>query len=276
MNETERMMIEKERQALDLEQQKINQGQPGMEMQAMQLREQQRSWVHDQINLGEELDLIEHLLRSEILKEFYDDQGNVAGTKWVKPEKKEYVILSEYGVHMFMNTICFYLNKNTLLSNYDEETINKKMEDFSVSLADVVFMESESIFQTPTFEECKNIFKERIQRKVDLRRFAYETIGRTDIDEQKIKAEFIKDIEDKIETEFQKIKEQLMKNKYKRFELLIREIQDAVHSTYLRALYGAERRTLRQHSHFNESLGSSQIPQRNKPPMSPMGLFRRR
>ena len=272
MNEVEKMMIEKERKLLELEQQKINMGSPQVAGQTLQLREQQRSWVHDQINLEEEMGMIEHLLRSEVLKR----DKKTGATSWVQPTEKEQIVLSDYGVHMFMNTICFYLNKNTLLSNYDPETILYKMEDLSMALADVVFMESEKIFQTPSFEECKKVFEDRINKKTELRKFAFEIIGTENVNVNKIKAEFIKEIEHKIEEEFQKIKEQLMKNKYKRFELILRVVQDVIHSTYLRALYGAERRTLRQHSHFTESLGMLPTQQKIRSTLNPLNYFKRR
>lgn len=271
MNDEERAMLERQQVELDLEQQRVNQNSPQYDLQSLQLREQQRSWVDDQINLGKEIELIEHLLKGEILKK--DTEGN---KDWQPPKNTEQIVLSEHGVHLIINTISFYLNKNTLLSNYDEETIQQKMEDFGISLADTIFMEYEKVFLYPSFEECKKVFEERIERKVQLRKFAYELMGKENINEEAIKESFIHEIEDRIESEIGKIREQIMKNKLKRFDLLIREVQDAVHSTYLRALYGAERRTIRQHSHFNETAGMNQQPPKQKSSLNPLGYFRRR
>jgi len=95
-----------------------------------------------------------------------------------------------------------------------------------------------------------------------------------EVDEEKIKKEFIEEIEENIEKEITKIKEQIIKNKLKRFEIIIREVQDTVHSTYLRAWNGQERRTLRQHTHISEVVGM-------KPPVvkgqgrSPFNFFKR-
>lgn len=276
MNEEEKMMIERERQNLELKQQEINQGNVPQEMQTLQLREQQRSWVHDQINLGEELDFLEHLLKGEILTPLKDESGKPTGAvDWVEPEDTEQIILSSHGVHLIMNTLGFYLNKNTLLSNYDEETIKQKMEDFSITLADAIFMEYEKVFLYPTEKELQDKLMERIQKKAERRQFAYSLIGK-EVDIENIKEEFITEIETKIEIEITKIREQIIKNKLKRFELIIREVQDAVHSTYLRALYGAERRTLRQHSNYNETAGFQQQPIKQKMSMNPMNIFRRR
>lgn len=272
MNEAEKVMMDREMKSLELEQQKINQNSPQYDLQELQLREQQRSWVHDQINLGDEIELIEHLLKGEILKR--EENG---GTNWKPPVNTEQVVLSEHGVHLIINTISFYLNKNTLLSNYDEETIQQKMEDFAIALSDTIFMEYEKVFLYPTFKECKKVFEERIERKVQLRKFACELVGHENTNEEEIKANFIYEIEDRIESEIGKIREQIMKNKLKRFDLLIREVQDAVHSTYLRALYGAERRTIRQHSHFNETAGMM-MPQasKQKTSLNPLNYLRKR
>jgi len=92
-----------------LEQQRVNQNSPQYDLQSLQLREQQRSWVDDQINLGKEIELIEHLLKGEILKK--DTEGN---KDWQPPKNTEQIVLSEHGVHLIINTISFYLNKNTL------------------------------------------------------------------------------------------------------------------------------------------------------------------
>lgn len=272
MNEEEKLMIARQQAELDLEQQRVNQNSPQYDLQQLQLREQQRSWVDDQINLGKEIELIEHLLKGEILKRDHE----TGGTDWKPPEHTEQIVLSEHGVHLIINTISFYLNKNTLLSNYDEETIQQKMEDFATSLADTIFMEYEKVFLYPSFEECKKVFNDRIERKVQLRTFAYGLMGKENINEKEIKETFIHEIEDRIESEIGKIREQIMKNKLKRFDLLIREVQDAVHSTYLRALYGAERRTIRQHSHFNETAGMTPQLPKQKSSMNPMSYFRRR
>jgi len=73
------------------------------------------------------------------------------------------------------------------------------MEDFGISLADTIFMEYEKVFLYPSFEECKKVFEERIERKVQLRKFAYELMGKENINEEAIKEAFIHEIEDRIE-----------------------------------------------------------------------------
>jgi len=222
--------------------------------QAVAVQEEQVSMIREQLDLSDELNTIEHLLRGEILKT--DAQGN---RDWAEPDDPSMKILTEHGIYLIMNTIMFYINKNTLLSNYDIDTINDKMEDFATDLTDTIFMEYEKVFLYPTFEECKTALKARIDKKTELRKFAYELVGR-EVNEVEIKEFFIKELEGRIEKEIEKIREQVIKNKLKRFLIIIREVQDAVHSTYLRAYAGQERKTLRQHIHISENRNPNPVP----------------
>lgn len=224
--------------------------------------------VREQLNLNEELERIEHLLRGHVIR--YDEKGM---GRWVEPEDKEMIILSEYGIQLILNTITWYINKNTLLSNYDEDTILTKMEDFATDLSDTIFMEYEKVFQYPSFEECKAVLDSRKENKMKLMRFANE-IGGRQIEDTILSMQIDAEMEDRIEKEMAKIKEQIMKNKLKRFLMLIRVIQDAVHSTYLRAYKGMERRTLREHIHTTENIGGTPMPPRNA--WSPINWFRRK
>jgi hypothetical protein len=135
------------------------------------------------------------------------------------------------------------------------------MEDFASDLNDTIFMEYEKIFQYPTLQDCKGILLERIQQKKDIKVFAMELLGKkvSEEDKQKIEDKLLLEIEPIIERELRKIKEQVIKNKLKRFMIIIREVQDAVHSTYLRAWKGQERTTLRQHIQISETKGGYQM-----------------
>jgi len=218
---------------------------------------QEKSMITEQLDLGDELDRIDYLLRGYTI----EHNPETGASKWVKPETNDMILLSDYGVHLIRNTIAWYMNKNTLLSNYDDETILTKMEDFAEALNDTIFMEYEKVFQYPTLEDCKRLLMERLQSKKDIRIFSLELLGKkqTDKEKQIIEDKILKDIEPIIERELGKIKEQIIKNKLKRFMLLIRTIQDAVHSTYLRAWKGQERTTLRQHISISETKGGYQL-----------------
>ena len=225
---------------------------------------QEKSMISEQLDLGSELDRIDYLLRGFTLKR----NKETGESYWDEPDDPDMVILSEYGIHLIRNTIAWYMNKNTLLSNYDEATINKKMFDFANDLNDTIFMEYEKVFQYPTLEQCKTVLNERLRQKRELKIYALEVIRRENLDDkekEKIEQEILKQVEPIIEKELTKIKEQIIKSKLKRFLLLVREVQDAVHSTYLRAWKGQERTTLRQHIHISETKGGL-MPQQNHSP----------
>lgn len=226
--------------------------------------------LRDQLDLNAEMEKIENLLRGKIRKAVKDEATQITSIEWVEPADKEMVILSDYGIHLILNTISWYINKNTLLSNYDLDTILEKMEDFTNDLTDTIFMEYEKVFQYPTLEECKTVLEERIKKQVDIKKFARELIGEEDIDEDEIKEKILEEMEDRIEHEFEVIKQQIIKNKLKRFLIIMREVQDSVHSTYLRAYMGGERKSLRQNEflNINESRG---IPLKKE--TSSNGLF---
>ncbi len=227
--------------------------------QEAMLSQQDSSMIKEQIDLTEELERMDYLLRGYNLER----DAETGESKWVAPDNNDKIILSEYGVHLIRNTIAWYLNKNTLLSNYDEGTIMTKMEDFASDLNDTIFMEYEKAFQYPSFEDCKKALQERIDNRRNMQVYSLELLGRKIGEEERTKIEqsILKELEPTINKEFEKIRSQIMKNKLKRFMILIRVVQDAVHSTYLRALMGQERRTLREHITISETKGNVMMPE---------------
>ena len=244
------------------------QAQLNQQQQSMAMEEEGKSMVTEQLDLGDILDKIHNLLRGYILKSV---DGKM---KWTKPDNNDLIILSDYGITTIMRTIQMYLNKNTLLSNYDDKQIMDKMEDFSTTLADNIFMKYDKVFLYPTLEDCKEELKRRIKSKVDIKKFALELLDKK-VDEKEIEDIVIKEMEDRIEREMLIIREQKIKDKLKDFEILIRMIQDTVHSTYMRAWKGQERSTLRTHMHISETKGGMVVPQQGSS-FNPLNLLRRR
>jgi hypothetical protein len=134
------------------------------------------------------------------------------------------------------------------------------MRDFASALNKTVFMEYQKIFKQPTFDDCKKVLSERINKKVELRQYALELMGKKS-NKDEIKKEMVDQMEDRVEKELGKIRETIMKTKFTRYLLLIREVQDVVHSTYLRAWKGQERATLRQHTQITETRGGVPVQQ---------------
>lgn len=93
-----------------------------------------------QLDLNEDLERVDHLLRGHSLK--YNDEGVLV---WKEAEGDVLKPFNEYGVDMLMKIISFYLNRNTILSNYSEEMINWKIKDLGDEIADLIFMQYDAM-----------------------------------------------------------------------------------------------------------------------------------
>lgn len=216
------------------------------------LEKEEKSMVKEQLDLSEQITRIDYLLKGYSLQP--DGEGNLV---WKEPVSEDMKVFTAYGVQLIMNTICFYLNQNTLLSNYSEEDINNKMKQFTKQLIWAIFMNYEKVFKYPSIEECITVLKERLQKKTDITAYAYEMQGKK-VDKKAIYNLKIAEIESQIEAEIEKIRQNLIKEKLKRYPLLVRVIQDSVHSTYLRAMNGQERASIRTHMSISEN--KSNVP----------------
>lgn len=101
---------------------------------------QENNLIVWQLELDNILERIEHLLRGDVIKE--DGQG---GFSFVKPTDETLIVLNDYGVGLIMNFISFYLNRNTILSNYKEERIYEILHDLGYELADLVYINYEKM-----------------------------------------------------------------------------------------------------------------------------------
>lgn len=216
---------------------------------------QQTNYIKEQLSLGEELERIDYLLKGYTLG--YDSDGV---QKWLPPIDEDMEILSEYGVNHIRQIISWYLNKNTLLSHYDDEMILKKMKNFVHALNTSIYLKYQKVFKYPSFNRCKKELTEEVERKAKTKHLAYELLGKK-IDLSTIRKEVVVEMEERIEYEFEKIRKRLMKIKYTQFEILIRQITDAVHSAYRRAYFGMERTSLRKNVYVTETNGM--LPQIN-------------
>lgn len=139
-----------------------------------------------QLELDSILERIEHILRG-------DRPSMVNGNMIFIPAENDHEkILNNEGVAEIMRILSNYLNRNTILSNYDEKTIDDKMLDFGEELNNLIFTK-------------------------------YQEMGMNTMD------------------------------KRKRYPMIVREVVDIVHSSYLRALNGGERESLRKAMSISQS-----------------------
>ena len=183
-----------------------------------------------QLDLQEQLENIGHSLRGHVIGE--NEEGVSC---WKEATDKRDIIFTEYGVQEILRYLLQYLNKNTILSNYDEPTINLKVYDAGYELLDLIFTRYEKFFYVTPVEDL-------IKENPEI------TIG---------------EVED--------IQMEEMKQKQKHFASSTKPVIDAIHSAFLRALNGGERDSLRSARLLTQSetpMGnvgmSSQIPQQKK------------
>ncbi len=101
---------------------------------------QEPNLIQWQLELDNILERIQHLLEGSVIG--LDEKGN---TTYIQPTDESLIILNDYGVKMIMNIISFYLNRNTILSNYKEERIQKILYDLGNKLADTIFINYEKM-----------------------------------------------------------------------------------------------------------------------------------
>jgi hypothetical protein len=221
--------------------------------------------ISEQLDVSEILNNMYYLLKGYVLMQ-EPKSGMMA---WHKPENNDMIILSDYGVNYILGAVQWYVNKNTLLSNYEEEVILQKMEDFSTTLADNLFMDYENMFCQPTDEDCTNEIDSRIQKKIDSIVFAKKLMEEP-YDAVAIRRKILLEMKPRMSRELAVIKAQKMKSKMKRFESIMRFVQDTIHSAYNRAWRGQERKTLREHIHITESKGNGLMAQKPNYTMNPI------
>lgn len=131
-----------------------------------------------QLELDSILERIEHMLRG-------DKPQFINGSLiYIPPNDNAERVFNDFGVQEIMRVLSMYLNRNTILSNYDDETINWKVLDFGKEVSDLIFLK-------------------------------YEAFGLDTLEKRKL------------------------------YPMIVRQLVDAVHSGYLRALNGGERESLR-------------------------------
>jgi hypothetical protein len=191
--------------------------------------------VQWQLELDTILERVEHMLRG-------DKPKFVNGSLiFMPPESTSERIFTDFGVAEIMRTLSMYLNRNTILSNYDEPTINWKVYDFGNEIADLIFLKYEILFAFPSMDECfKKVFKCRdnlvefesgkwgVEVENEDGTSSWQTLSPEQL--------FL------VEREFRNQKLE----KRKLYPMIVRELTDTIHSAYLRALNGGERLSLRE------------------------------
>ena len=214
------------------------------------VEEKDKSIAEAQLEVDSTLDNIYHLLKQDVYK---SDNGKF---EWIPIQDVKKRSLTDEGVERIMQSMRFYVNKENLLSNFDEKTIARIMLTFRLALNANFFMRYNTIFRQPTFEECKQILNHRLEQQQQIKIYAKEILG-LKADEQEIKKQILKEVENSIEKEIEKIKEQKKKENLREWELLFEQLSQMVLATLNRAWRGEERGSLRRHTTISEVLGKT-------------------
>ena len=225
-----------------------------------QFDDQERTLAESQLDCEETLNKLYHLLKQD--KKIINDSG-MPEWKPLADEKKR--VLTDEGVDRIMQCCESYINKETLLSNFDDKTINRRMLEFSLGLSGLIFMKYEIFFRTPTLDECHEILKLRIAEKVKRKEINYSILGKT-YDEKEIKKEVLEEVDNRIEYEIQKIRQEKIKLNLREFEMIFIQTKALVEATHNRAWKGEERGSLRRHFNISEVIGGNNqmFPQKKK------------
>ncbi len=114
-----------------------------------------------QLDLSKELELVGHQLRGHVIER--DKEGNeywaepkmvITNDKGEKEEviDEERILLNERGAQEIEKIIRNYLNRNTLLSNYDEPTIKNRLMQFADRLRRFIFLNYEEFGLTTDYK----------------------------------------------------------------------------------------------------------------------------
>lgn len=195
-----------------------------------------------------------HLLKQDRYEE--NESGKFS---WAEIKDKRERTFSDEGVDKLMQILHFYINKNTLLSNFAEDQIKRLMLKFVREVNDLVLLKYQKLFREPTFKECKEIIMEKMEGRKNMKMFSLEILGK-DINEEKIKTELLEEMEGTLEKEMEKIRNEHRKEKLRNYGIMIAQLEIQVFATLNRAYRGEERGSLRRHMNVSELIGSKPNP----------------
>lgn len=98
-------------------------------------QQQKPNLVEYQLSFNAELTDIERVLRCDM--KVRDER--TGKEQWVKNPNKDYVVFNELGVNDISREIRMFLNKNMVLSNYNEEEIKLRVRQFGHELRGLIF-----------------------------------------------------------------------------------------------------------------------------------------
>lgn len=227
-------------------------------MMQYEMEEKDKNLAEAQLDVEETLTKIYHLLKQDALK--INEDGVMA---WVSLEDLKKRVLTDEGVDKIMQIMQSYINKETLLSNFDEATIKRRMLKFSLAFSALLFLKYELYFRSPSQEECYDILTKRVEDKIEKKRMSCRLMDK-EFNEKEVKCKILEELKGREEYELGKIKQEQVKINLREFEMIFTQLEALIEATHNRAWKGEERGSLRRHFNISEVIGGSSAPQIKK------------
>ena len=90
---------------------------------------------------------------------------------WKTNPNTEKRIFNDYGVQEILRTLSLYINRNTILADYEPEEINNKVYDFGKEINDLIFMKYEEFGLTD--EHKRKNYPMIVRQLIDVVHSAY-------------------------------------------------------------------------------------------------------
>jgi len=116
-----------------------------------QIKSQDSNLISLQLEITELLQKLERFYRGEYL---HTDKITKDVT-WEVPKDADQIPLNEYGVTLLMEVVTKYIDKNTILSNYNEERIYEIIADVGDELILVIYCNYEKMGMNTPFKKTK-------------------------------------------------------------------------------------------------------------------------
>lgn len=226
-----------------------------------ELDESEKTLAEAQLECEQTLSRLQHDLRQDI-----QEINNEGVPEWKENTNPKTRILTDEGVNKIMEIARRYINKETLLSNFDEKVIARRMLEFSLAFTGLIFMKYEIYFRRPTIEECYEILKERIDVKVE-KKVMIARLNNLPYDVKAIEKKVLFELETVIDYEIEKIQDERKRANLREFEMLFVSLKALIESIHHRAWKGEERGSIRRRLNINEIIGTKNVPQMKR------GLF---
>lgn len=118
-----------------------------------------------QLELNDILEKAEHVLRGDVVR---FENGNVI---WMPRKDPQSNTLNDYGVQLIMKCLSMYINRNTILSDFDATEVKLKTLDFGKELNNLIFMKYEEMGMDT--EDKRKEYPMIVREMVDIVHSAY-------------------------------------------------------------------------------------------------------